>query len=234
VNTESAPIARSPREVASGPRSHFGEDLILACTVGAASDGAALAVACHLDLCPSCRGLATDLELIGEALFTRESAPPRPELLTRILDDAAAQAQAQAPARRIPETLMTSLPRVPGPLVDALATVDRPRWRWLAPGIHAITLVQQGASVVRLLRLRPGLVIPSHDHGGSEHTVVFAGGLDDAQVRLGRGDALTMEPGDHHRQMAAPGADCIALVVNEAPPRPLTLGGRILKRIARL
>jgi len=88
--------------------------------------------------------------------------------------------------------------------------------------------------VVRLLRLRPGLVIPSHDHGGSEHTVVFAGGLDDARVRLGRGDALTMEPGDHHRQIAAPGADCIALVVNEAPPRPLTLGGRILKRIARL
>jgi anti-sigma factor ChrR (cupin superfamily) len=64
--------------------------------------------------------------------------------------------------------------------------------------------------------------------------VVFAGGLDDPHGRLAPGDALTMEPGDTHRQEAARGRDCVALIVNEAPPCPLTLRGRILNKIAGL
>jgi putative transcriptional regulator len=88
--------------------------------------------------------------------------------------------------------------------------------------------------VARLLRLRPGLVIPSHDHHGAEHTVVFSGGLDDSNGHLGRGDASTMLPGDRHEQEASAGEDCVALVVHEASPRPLTLRGRLLKTIARL
>jgi putative transcriptional regulator len=218
-----------------GPRRHFGEDLVLEHTVGAASEGAALAVACHLTLCGLCRALAHDLERIGETLLeTQGAGRPRPELRARLLAADLGPPPACA-AGEVPAALLGSLAPLPAPLVAVLAGLRRPRWRFMIPGVRAITLLEHDdGSVARLLRLRPGLVVPAHDHGGSEHTVVFAGGLDDQHVRLGRGDALTMEPGDTHEQLAAPGGDCLALVVNEAPPRPLTLRGRILKKLARL
>jgi putative transcriptional regulator len=216
-----------------GPQSHFAVDLVLENTVGTASEGAGLAVACHLALCGVCRRLAADLERIGDSLLQAERRfAPRPELRARILADAGPQPPPTVSA--LPSALIGTLPPVPPPLVEALAALRGPRWRWQVPGLRAITLHERDGSVARLLRLRPGMVIPSHDHGGPEHTVIFGGGLDDEHVCLGRGDALTMHPGDQHQQRAAPGADCIALVVNEAPPRPITLRGRILKRLARL
>jgi putative transcriptional regulator len=222
----------SSLRAAAGPRRHFPEDLILEHAVGAASNGAALAVACHLALCGVCRLLADDLARIGDVLM--ETVGPGPELRARLLAGDLPPPRARAP-RELPPALLASLPPMPSPLIEALRAVRVPRWHWMIPGVRAITLFEgDDGSVARLLRLRPGLDIPGHDHGGPEHTVVFAGGLDDEHVRLGRGDALTMGPGDTHQQLAAPGADCLALIVNEAPPRPLTLRGRILKKLARL
>jgi putative transcriptional regulator len=218
-----------------GPRHHFGEHLVLERTVGAATPGADLAVCCHLALCAPCRALAADLERIGDSLIQGEGTPrPQGELRARILDGAGSRPQLAARERHLPASLASTLPPVPAVLAGALAALPRPRWRWLAPGLRGITLHESEGSVARLLELRPGVVIPIHDHGGDEHTVLFAGGLDDDRVQLARGDALTMAPGEHHRQVAAAGETCIALIVNEAPPRPLTLAGRILKRIARL
>jgi putative transcriptional regulator len=231
MNAEPEPTAA--REGGSpAPRNHFGEALILAHTVGAASDGAALAVACHLALCAVCRGLARDLDRIGESLL--EPLPLPAGLRSKLLAEAGAPAPAPAPPRPLPPQLRETLTGVPAAALTALAALPRPRWHWLVPGIRAITLFERDGSVARLLRLGPGLVIPAHDHDGTEHTVIFAGGLDDERVRLDRGDALTMEPGDRHRQVAARREGCFALIVNEAPPRPLTLAGRILKRLARL
>jgi putative transcriptional regulator len=220
----------------SGPRLHFADDLLLEHTVGAASEGATLAVACHLALCGVCRDTAADLDRIGESLLAAQPASPRPEVLTRVLAHVDEGARPPAPRRErgLPAVLEGKVPPVPPALVSALAALPDPRWKWLAPGISAIVLHEEDRAVARLIRLRPGLVIPIHDHGASEHTVVFAGGLDDEHVQLGAGDALTMEPGDRHEQTAAPGGDCYALIVSEAPPRPLTWRGRILKRIARL
>jgi putative transcriptional regulator len=232
---ENRSAERPDPALSTGPRSHFGEALILEHTVGAASRGAALAVACHLALCPSCRELAEDLERIGDALVDGSAPAPAADLLARIIASTDSRSQLPAPVRELPAALQGTLPSVPRALVSVLATLSRPRWRWLAPGLRGITLHEsEDGAVARLLQLRPGVVIPGHDHGGDEHTVIFAGGLDDERIRLDRGDALTMTPGEQHRQRAAAGAACVALIVNEAPPRPLTLGGRILKRIARL
>lgn len=211
--------------------------------VGAASDGAALAVACHLALCSPCRALSADLDTIGASLISAavpETAAgagmPRQEVRARILADissrpGAARVAAAVPTE-LPAAVLEDLPPLPPVLLRAIAAQAKVAWRWMIPGIRGITLAKKGPYTARLLRLRPGVVIPRHDHGGAEYTVVFAGGLDDEGGHLGAGDALTMLPGDRHRQQASPGPDCIALVVNEAPPRPVNLLGRILKRIA--
>jgi putative transcriptional regulator len=97
--------------------------------------------------------------------------------------------------------------------------------------LRAIDLHIGSAWRARLVRFRPGIPIPLHDHEGPEHTVVFSGGLDDDDGHLGRGDAATMLPGHTHRQRASLGEPCVALIVSEAPPRPLTLVGKVMKRL---
>jgi putative transcriptional regulator len=215
------------------PDRHFGEELLFEHGAGTVSRGAGLAVACHLALCPACAELASELERAGAALAS--PAAPRPELRERIVAgvDRAAPAAAPGP-RHPPPELLAGLPALPQALVRAIAAVPGAGWRWFLPGVSGITLADQDQFAARLFRLRPGVVIPRHDHHGPEQTVVFAGGLDDHGGHLGRGDALTMLPGDRHEQAASPGEDCIALIVNDLPARPLTLKGRLLKRLARL
>jgi putative transcriptional regulator len=60
------------RSVVGGPRLHFADDLLLEHTVGAATEGAALAVACHLAICGACQEVAVDLERIGDALYAAQ------------------------------------------------------------------------------------------------------------------------------------------------------------------
>lgn len=99
--------------------------------------------------------------------------------------------------------------------------------------MRAIDLEIPSVWRARLLRFRPGIAIPVHDHVGPEHTVVFSGGLVDGGGHLGRGDAATMLPGDTHRQRTEPGEICVALIISEAPARPLTASGKILKWLTR-
>jgi len=63
--------------------------------------------------------------------------------------------------------------------------------------------------------------------------VIFQGGLVEPGVDLERGDAATMMPGQHHHQRATAGSPCVALIVNERAPRPLTTMGRVLKAVTR-
>jgi anti-sigma factor ChrR (cupin superfamily) len=112
-----------------------------------------------------------------------------------------------------------------------LARLQRVAWRRLLPGIRAIDLGLEGVWRGRLVCFMPRVPIPVHDHGGPEHTVVFSGGLDDSHRHLGRGDACTMMPGDVHRQRSSPGEPCVALIINEVAAKPLTLAGRVLKRV---
>ena len=71
------------------------------------------------------------------------------------------------------------------------------RLKRVVPGIGGIKLpVDEAGTLIRLVRLRPGLTIPLHDHGGPELTMVFSGGLVEPERTLHRGDfSLRARPG---------------------------------------
>ena len=165
-------------------------------------------------------------------------APPS-HLRSRLLAELAALPDVPAP-RIAPESasqpsasLPADMPQLPLALSKLLLSRGMVEWRTLVPGIRAIDLPIPSAWRARLVRFRPGMTIPIHDHGGPEHTVVFSGGLIDAGGHLGRGDATTMFPGERHRQRTDSGEACVALIINEAPARPLTIGGRFLQWVTR-
>ena len=218
----------------TGPLRHFPDDLLRGFAVGAASEGATLAVACHLALCPTCRdGAAAHESALDVLLRTSETAgeAPPPALRDRLLSDL--PPPAPPPPARTPKPLPADMPALPPALVNRLGGLDQVSWRTLVPGIRAIDLGIASAWRARLLCFRPGILIPAHDHGGAEHTVVFSGGLDDAEGHLGRGDAATMTPGNAHRQHSSPGEPCVALIVNEGPALPKSPFGHFMKWVTR-
>ncbi len=222
----------------SAPLHHLSEDLLRAHAVGAASEGAGLVASCHISLCPVCDETAASHAVVLDTLLGAAAVNdggPSPALRARLLAELsllpAVPPQAPAPPARAPRVLPADLPPLPAPLTSRLAALDDVAWHTLFPGLRAIDLHIGSAWRARLVCFRPGIPIPLHDHEGPEHTVVFSGGLDDEDGHLGRGDATTMLPGHAHRQRASLGEPCVALIVSEAPPRPLTLVGRVMKRI---
>lgn len=213
------------------PRHHFPDDVLRAHAVGAAPEATRLAVSCHLTFCPACRRAATEHESFLLAFGGARAGEAPDAVRARLLAELPPQPPA-APPRPAPP-LPRDLPALPRPLLHHLTGLPRVAWRRLVPGIRAIDLGFSGVWRARLIAFRPGIPIPRHDHGGMEHTVVFQGGLADETRDLAPGDAATMMGGDVHRQRVQSGAPCVALVVNEGPPLPLTLFGHVLRRVTR-
>lgn len=217
------------------PRHHFPDDVLRAHAVGTAPEATRLAVSCHLAFCSSCRRHATEHESFLLAFGGSRDSDSSRRVTSAVRERLLASLPAQPPAPLSPPAprLPRGLPELPPPLLRHLATLPKLAWQRLIPGIRAIDLGFTGVWRARLIAFQPGIPIPRHDHGGMEHTVVFQGGLNDDNVRLERGDATTMMGGETHRQRVQPGPPCVALIVNEGPPLPLTLLGHVLRRVTR-
>jgi len=218
------------------PTHHVPEHGLVEYVAGAATDGAALAFACHVSLCGACAAEVAALEHVGGSIL---QASPGQELGPGALESMMARLEA-TPQLAAPTAETLSVPdflagcELPAPLLRVLPSTEG--WRTVIPGMRVVDLpfaVPDGA--VRLVRFKGGVTIPFHDHGGPEYIVVFTGALEEKSDgrRFGRGDVSIRLPGERHEQRATPGEPCVALVVNEGALRPLTLRGRLLLAIAR-
>ncbi len=217
------------------PTHHVPEHGLIEYVTGACTEGAALAVACHLSLCPTCAAEVAALEGVAGTLLEAGAglelaAGTLESVLSRLEGTPQHAGRAAAPA--VPDFLAGC--GLPVPLLRVLPSNDG--WRTVVPGMRVVDLpfvVPDGA--IRLVRFKGGVTIPFHDHGGPEYIVVFTGALEEKGDgrRFARGDVSVRLPGERHEQRAAPGEACVALVVNEGALRPLTLRGRLLLAIAR-
>lgn len=215
------------------PHHHFSDEILLDYSAGNAKEPLGLPVACHLDLCPDCRDRVADLEAVASASlltfgFPRASQDVRARLLSELGPRTMPVDASEPPIAR--ELAGLGLPVA---LHRYLSADHHPHWRLLIPGVREIRLGlrEQGASA-RLVRLRPGVVIPLHDHEGPEYTVVFRGGLEEGEAHFQRGDVCVRDEGIDHEQHVERGEECIALVVNHGGLVPRTLKGHLFKLIA--
>ena len=224
------------------PKHHPTEEALLEYAGGASAESAALVYACHASLCAPCARRLAELEAVGGALLdggAEESlaadalARALASLDVPVANGAADAREDEAPAA--PEFLASY--RLPRPLARALAGLPRaPKWHLALPGVRTIDLApgeRDGETRVRLIAFKPGVTIPPHDHGGTEHVLVFTGAIEETGRRFARGDLATRERGEQHEQRIAAGELCVALVVNEGPLVPLTLRGRLLLALSR-
>jgi putative transcriptional regulator len=218
------------------PQHHFTDEVLLDYSAGNAQEALGLPVACHLDLCADCRDRVNDLEIVTAASLTSYLKhaghdPVRERLLAGLPARELVSATAAAP---VLEPSLAGL-GLPAPLHRYLAAGTNPHltWRMLVPGVREIRLrlSQHGASA-RLVRLKPGVEIPHHDHEGPEYTVVFRGGLQEGDAQFLRGDVCVRDRGLKHTQRVHSLDECVALVVNHGQLVPLSLKGHLLKLIA--
>lgn len=72
--------------------------------------------------------------------------------------------------------------------------------RWVAPGLQASRLIQQGNSSLYLLVGQPGVTIPRHTHRGLELALVMRGAFRDGGTIFNVGDIAESEAGSSHQQ----------------------------------
>jgi putative transcriptional regulator len=219
----------------TNPSFHLPESMLVDYVRGTGGEAEALVAACHLTLCGQCQLRADALEQAAAAQL--DSAAPGARAASALDDLLARLDQPVADGDAAPPARAALAPGLPRPLLRYLPEGKLP-WRRVVPGIRTVDLPVRRVSgtrgaKVRLVSLHPGIVIPHHDHGGPEYTVVFSGGLRDQLGTCHRGDVAVRNPGDRHRQHVEAGDQCVALVVNDGDLLPTTWIGRLVKRIAR-
>jgi putative transcriptional regulator len=119
----------------------------------------------------------------------------------------------------------------PAPIADLVGGgLESVRWKSVLPGLKESKFRSVGDAEVSLLWIKPGRVMPSHTHDGTEVTLVLKGGFTDSSGHYGRGDIAIADGDVDHRPRADEGEDCICFVVNDAPLRLTGRVGRLIQR----
>jgi putative transcriptional regulator len=205
-----------------GPVHHPSEERLLDYASGASPEPVALLVATHLALCPGCRHAIAELEAVGGALL--EELPPEP-----VNDDSFARllARLDRPAPAVP-AVSSGDPILPQPLRDYIGSLDGVAWRRFGP-VHEVRLLTGFDKLTtRLVRIRPGSVMPRHTHAGSELSLVLQGGFSDVTGHYRRGDVAEADSAVEHRPVADRDEECLCLAVTDAPVRLTGWLGRLL------
>lgn len=222
------------------PSHHPGDTLLIDYSGGALCEGASLVVATHLAFCPCCRRLVTEMDAVGGALL--EDLEPEPldpgcldALLARIDREENTLPPCRPAARPAPKPTEAAAraASLPEPLRGYLAgSLDRQRWRFLQPGMGYVDLDAGRSATTRLIRMKGGVSVPRHTHGGIELTVVLTGGFSDEFGAFQPGDIAVGDPSIEHSPVSDPeGCLCVTATIGG-----LTLTGpfgRFLNRFIR-
>jgi putative transcriptional regulator len=216
------------------PTHHPGDEWLLEYAAGSSPEPIALLVATHLALCARCRKQVRDYEALGGALLeSLEPAPLRADGLARAIERLERPEAEPEPDRPVPQPARSL--DLPQPLRDyAGGSLDALAWRRFGPVAEARLLDSFASFKTRVLRVRAGMALPGHTHGGIELTLVLRGGFTDALGHYLRGDVSEAGSDVDHRPVADKDEECICLVVTDAPLKLTSRFGRLLNPFLRI
>lgn len=213
---------------------HLDEATLMSMSAGALPEALASVAACHLDVCEQCQERLAELDMLGGALLERiEPVALSKDLTERMATYFDTDNVRSFPASRARSRRTDSEDgEVPAPLQRLIGpSLDRLRWKWLAPGIrqHVIDLSPESRGSLRLLRVKPGVRIPEHGHGGAEMTLILRGAYHDRFGRFGPGDVADLDEDVEHEPRVDNASECICLVATEQATRFKGVISRVLQ-----
>ncbi len=214
------------------------DSLLAAYVTGGLPRPASVLVEAHLEMTEASRGWVRDLEVVAaDAMQACEPAAlsGRDAMLSAIF--AADGAEEEAPAALRPDRPALPPKVRPGRLPRSIRgfigrdLADVP-WRTVLPGLREWKVGEADGCTASLIRIRPGVPVPHHTHGGAEVTLVLEGGFRDRTGHYVEGDIAAADDTVDHRPVADLGRDCICFAVTDAPLRLTGLVGRLVSRLS--
>ena len=215
------------------PTHHPGDALLMDYAGGCLGEAGGLVVATHLALCPGCRLAVNELEAVGGALLDDlEPDTLAPGALDALLARLDTPDEPAPPPRRCAPPNGTLV--IPEPLRSYVGgDLSQVRWRPMAPGFQCHDIRLNHGERARLLRMKPGAVVPQHSHDGLELAIVLHGGFSDSLGHFLRGDVAVGDGSIDHRPKADP-EGCVCLSVTFGRLRLTGAVGRFLNPFLRL
>ena len=219
------------------PHHHLHESTLMSYAAGALPEPLSIVAGTHLEQCPHCRQRLRDAEAIGAALLEKTQptiADVRRETLRAAMW---AQLAADEPNTTLPQTTSEPLRERPEADPDHLpvslhpyfgSSLERLRWRWMAPGVHCIRAAQMPSLI--MLKIAPGKCLPMHSHGCNELTQILRGAYNDALGLFAPGDVADLDEDVEHQPVTAAGLPCICVSALDAP---LVFSGWLARKIQR-
>lgn len=195
---------------------HLADDTLAAYAAGCLNQPMETLIACHLTVCPLCRGRSDTADRIGGGVLAdTENVPMRADAKDIIR---------KAEVRHLPEPPPKPAPiaGVPQPLARLLdGPLEQLPWKRMAPGIKQINLIDQPRKfgAFKLLHLEPGVVLSQHSHTERELTYVVKGSYQDEIGRFKAGDIADLDDNDEHQPVVDTAEPCIALIATDSPVR---------------
>lgn len=189
---------------------HPDDELLLANAAGSLDRGHSVVVASHVENCAHCRERMRVFEAVGGALLDElPAATMAPDALARTMAAIDALPKPLAMPVQAPHPVLPPGMTWPRSLTGCPAT----RWRWLGPGMRwsRVTLPDDPAANVFLLRIGAGKNLPMHTHSDSELTQVLYGTFHDGRALFGPGDFDEADGSFHHQPVVQAGGECICL-----------------------
>lgn len=211
---------------------HPDDSTLFSYGAGSLPDSLAMVVACHVAVCEQCQGKVADTEQIGLGLVEQEphqsmSSHSRDWILD-MLSEPGIESSATPAVQHESEGDVPVLLR---PLLGN--RFSNLHWRTMAPGMKQFILpASQGK--LRLLKIAPGTLLPSHGHNGSELTLVLKGSYSDELGRFCTGDVADIDPDVTHQPVADTHEGCICLIATDGPLRFKGLVPRLLQPFFQL
>ncbi|WP_417623522.1 ChrR family anti-sigma-E factor [Paremcibacter congregatus] len=216
------------------------DEWIVSYAAGALGEAHSVLVASHIAYHPVLQKKLVAAEDIGGALL--ENLPETDcseDMLDAVLKDIAAPFSvpvlSTAPKKDtdLPLPLSDYIYDKSGHRPDSLMDID---WGFMGPGMkkHRLWKGPDG-QCLWLLRARGGTVMPKHDHGGDEMTLVLKGAYHVGSQRFSVGELEYAEVTLlDHQPVIDEGEDCICLVVTEAPIKLHSFLGRLIQPLIGL
>ncbi len=201
------------------------DELLAGYAAGTLSPPLQSLVAAHLCLKPDNRGFVAAMEAMCSRAI-EETHPcairDRDAKLAAIFSDGGepAPARSDTPCTILPPPLKSLLKR----------GISEVPWKTRLPGIKEFKVSGQSDAESTLYWIRPGRVMPSHTHDGSEVTLVLRGGFSDSTGHYRRGDIAVADSDLDHHPRADEDEDCICFAVIDAPLRLTGPVGRLFQR----
>lgn len=182
-----------------------------------------LCIAAHLEHCESCQQAASRLSTLGAQLFIQQPLAETPSQLQSLKNTVLATLDDLPPSSIESPTVLFRDDehgyRTPRALRQFIKEgYTELEWTKVSPSIKVTTLLKdKDGAQIALSRVKPGGRMPHHRHTGDELTVVLEGSFSDESGVYTKGDFICRDKHHKHKPIVTKDAECICLMVLDAP-----------------